>query len=145
MTAVMAETARKGLWDATPEQLREISALHVDLVDRYKPGCSGFVCDNAKLREVIRKNVGGGVGDAYLAAIDQVRENEAARSGSRKVEGLALEKVETTDALGRSTSPVDATAASPPAPEFARAATAVGVVAALIGGITMLGYLKRRR
>ena len=140
MTAVMAETARKGLWEATPEQLRAISALHVDLVDRYKPGCSGFVCDNAKLREAIRKNVVGPAGDAYLAAIDEVREGGAARNDFSKVEGLALRKIETTDAQGRPT-PTGVL----PTPDFARPAAAVGVGAALVVGVAAIGFLKRRR
>ncbi|WP_165068972.1 cobaltochelatase subunit CobN [Paludisphaera rhizosphaerae] len=151
MTAVMAETARKGLWEATPEQLRAISALHVDLVNRHKPGCSGFVCDNAKLRETIRKNAAGPAADAYLAAIDEVREDVAARSGSHKVEGLALEKVDPTKAANRAepatveavkdySRPVDVQTAR----EKSSVSEAVGLVLVLAAGLTVLGRLWKR-
>lgn len=150
MTAVMAETARKGLWDATPEQLRTISALHVDLVNRHKPGCSGFVCDNAKLREAIRKNAAGPAADAYLAAIDQVREGEAVRQGTRKVEGLALQKVDPT-AKPNASKPAeaqpkaDAPHAAPVTPANAsRTKEAVGLVLVLAVGLTVLGRLWNR-
>ena len=53
MTAVMMETARKGMWNASAEQLKAIAELHTDLVEKYKPSCSGFVCNNAKLREYL--------------------------------------------------------------------------------------------
>ena len=53
MTAVMMETARKGMWDASAEQLAEIAKLHTEIVNEYKPSCSGFVCDNPKLLSLI--------------------------------------------------------------------------------------------
>lgn len=49
ITAVMMETARKGMWKATDQQLADLSNLHTDLIQKYKPACSGFVCDNAKI------------------------------------------------------------------------------------------------
>jgi cobaltochelatase CobN len=51
MTAVMMETARKGLWEAASEQKREIANLHGSLLKDHKAGCSGFVCNNSKLRD----------------------------------------------------------------------------------------------
>lgn len=48
MTAVMLESARKGLWQASEEQVAELSKLHTEIVNTYRPSCSGFVCDNAK-------------------------------------------------------------------------------------------------
>jgi cobaltochelatase CobN len=146
MTAVMAETARKGLWNATPEQLRALSVLHADLVRDHRPGCSGFVCDNAKLREAIRKNLNGPAGDAYLAAIDEVREGETTSASVRKVEGLALEKVETAAAKGGPAPQSKSTPGATPAPTDASlAATVAGFVVALLGGLTALGYLRRQR
>ncbi|WP_165232897.1 cobaltochelatase subunit CobN [Aquisphaera insulae] len=155
MTAVMAETARKGLWKATPEQVRAISVLHTDLVRVHSPGCSGFVCDNASLREAIRKNVSGSDGDAYIAAIDRVREGEAVTSsGTRRVEGLTLKKVETTDARGKAVPPAPHPFPSPGAgrspampllSDAARTGSIAAVVIALLGGLTIMGYLRRRR
>ena len=49
----MMETIRKGMWQASGQQIADIAKLHTDLVNKYKPSCSGFVCDNAKLRQFI--------------------------------------------------------------------------------------------
>lgn len=53
MTAVMLETIRKGYWKASEKQIADIVKLHADLVRDHEAGCSGFVCDNAKLRKMI--------------------------------------------------------------------------------------------
>ena len=75
MTAVMMETARKGLWDATEEQLAAIAELHTGLVNKYKPACSGMVCDNVKLRDFISSKTADAASAAqYSANIRDVRE-----------------------------------------------------------------------
>ena len=53
ITAVMLETARKGFWKADPATVKQLAELHAELVRDHGPGCSGFVCDNAPLREFI--------------------------------------------------------------------------------------------
>ncbi len=74
MTAVMLETARKGYWKATPEQLKAMAELHTELVKEHQAGCSGFVCDNAKLRTFIAKKVSPELAKSYEAAIRTERE-----------------------------------------------------------------------
>ncbi|MBS9768653.1 MAG: cobaltochelatase subunit CobN [Flavobacteriaceae bacterium] len=74
MTAVMLETARKGYWKATPEQLKEMAKLHTELVKDHTAGCSGFVCDNAKLRNFIAEKVTPELAKAYEKEIKEVRE-----------------------------------------------------------------------
>lgn len=74
MTAVMMETARKGMWDASTEQLAAIAKLHTELVDKYKPSCSGAVCNNAKLREYIASNTTPEAARKYEQDIREVRE-----------------------------------------------------------------------
>lgn len=74
MTAVMMETARKGMWNASAEQLKAIAELHTELTERYKPSCSGFVCDNAKLREFIAAKVAPEAARRYESAIRDIRE-----------------------------------------------------------------------
>ena len=74
MTAVMMETARKGMWDASTEQLTAIAKLHTELVDKYKPSCSGAVCNNAKLREYIASNTTPEAARKYEQDIREVRE-----------------------------------------------------------------------
>ncbi len=74
ITAVMMETARKGMWRASAEQLKTVAALHTELVDKYKPSCSGFVCGNAKLRDFIASNVTKESAKQYVESIDKIRE-----------------------------------------------------------------------
>ena len=74
MTAVMMETARKGMWDADARQLEDIASLHARLVDEYGPSCSETVCDNAPLRNFIASRVDSETAARYNAGIDDVRE-----------------------------------------------------------------------
>lgn len=74
ITAVMMESARKGMWKASDEQRKEVARLHTELVSRYKPACSGFVCDNAKLRQYIAQNVDAQTAQEYQKDIQDIRE-----------------------------------------------------------------------
>lgn len=74
MTAVMLETVRKGMWKATPEQIKEMAQLHAELVQKHEAGCSGFVCDNVKLKDFIGKQLDKKLKADYDKAIDEVRE-----------------------------------------------------------------------
>lgn len=73
ITAVMLETARKGMWNATDEQLSTLAELHTEIVSDYKPSCSGFVCNNSKLREYIASNVDKTTANAYNNSISDIR------------------------------------------------------------------------
>ena len=82
ITAVMMETARKGMWKATDEQLSALAKLHTEVVNEYQPSCSGFVCNNAKLREYIASNVDKTTAEAYNNSISNIRaENFGADDG----------------------------------------------------------------
>ncbi|MDO4704443.1 cobaltochelatase subunit CobN [Tannerella sp.] len=82
ITAVMMETIRKGMWPATEQQIADIAKLHTELVNKYKPSCSGFVCDNAKLRQFIASKTDAQAAAQYTENINQIR--EATASGDRK-------------------------------------------------------------
>ncbi|MDE6238149.1 MAG: cobaltochelatase subunit CobN, partial [Muribaculaceae bacterium] len=73
ITAVMLETARKGMWNASDEQLSTLAELHTEIVNEYQPSCSGFVCNNAKLREYIASNVDKTTASAYNNSISNIR------------------------------------------------------------------------
>ena len=91
MTAVMMETARKGMWNASEEQLNNIAALHTELVEKYRPACTGAVCDNAKLRDFIASKSTPEQAAAYKSSIRNVREQmtEAPADNSK---GTVLKK-----------------------------------------------------
>lgn len=74
ISAVMLETARKGMWHASDEQLAALATLHTELIDRYGPSCSGFVCDNAKLRDFIAAKSSPEAAHNYQRQIREVRE-----------------------------------------------------------------------
>lgn len=80
MTAVMLETARKGLWQASEAQLKGLARLHTELVEQFRPACSGMVCDNAKLRNFIARQSTPEVAQSYEQTVREVR--EAAVQGS---------------------------------------------------------------
>jgi len=90
ITAVMMEVARKGFWKPDEATLRKISTLHASLVRDYGAGCSGFVCDNAKLRDFIGRNVDAPLKTALAEGIDKAREARAAE----EVKGVELKKQE---------------------------------------------------
>lgn len=73
ITAVMMETARKGYWKATDTQLKELAQLHTRLVNEHKPACSGFVCDNMKLRDFIASHAPAPQANQYKKQWDEVR------------------------------------------------------------------------
>lgn len=94
MTAVMMETARKGMWNASAEQLKAIAELHTKLVDKYKPSCSGAVCNNAKLREFIASKT---LPDAARRYEQQIRDVREASLTENKGTVLKKEEINTSD------------------------------------------------
>lgn len=102
MTAVMMETARKGLWKASEQQLADIAELHTKLIDKYKPSCSGFVCDNAKLRDFIASKTSSEKASNYQKQISEIRERVVAgdtKGMVMKKENISKETDETTNLL----------------------------------------------
>ena len=77
MTAVMLETIRKGYWNATPETIQKLADEHTTWVGAYGAGCSGFVCDNPKLKSFIQSKAS----QKHLKAYDQ-KINDALQSGN---------------------------------------------------------------
>lgn len=76
MTAVMMESARKGMWKASEQQLEAVASLHTELVEKYAPSCSGFVCNNSKLQEFMASHTSADVARKYKADIREIREGQ---------------------------------------------------------------------
>ena len=57
MTAVMLESARKGYWRPTSQQLQTTLQLHTDITRDFGPACTDFVCNNPKLQQFIAGHV----------------------------------------------------------------------------------------
>jgi cobaltochelatase CobN len=128
ITAVMLETARKGLWEASRRQIEDISRLHTDLVNNYRPSCSGFVCDNAKLREFIASKADPQVASEYTERIAQAR-----RTSANNDRGVVMKKDEPAPGRQEQTrTPNDIT---------------VGIIifAALAGIIVLIRYKRKKQ
>lgn len=93
ITAVMLETVRKGMWKASEEQIAEIVKMHTDLVNRFKPSCSRFVCDNAELRKFIASKTDAETAVRYNRNIRDVR---SAASADKK--DIVMKKEELSSA-----------------------------------------------
>lgn len=127
MTAVMMESARKGMWKATPQQLKDIAKLHTETVNKYKPSCSGFVCDNAKLRNYIASKTDAASAKEYQQNVEQIRDAEAAKNSSDK--GMVMKKEALNEEAQKTTTVVSG--------------IVVGVI--VIVAFVMLAILIRRR
>ena len=93
ISAVMLETARKGMWQASDEQLAALAALHTELVDKHGPSCSEFVCDNARLREFVASKSAPEAARNYQRQIREVRE-----ASSDAKDGTVLKREELASA-----------------------------------------------
>ena len=84
MTAVMMESARKGLWKATAQQLEDIARLHTELVNEHGASCSGTVCDNPKLRQFIVERTDPQSAKQYRRQINRVRQSSPTASSDQQ-------------------------------------------------------------
>lgn len=128
MTAVMMESARKGMWKATPQQLKDIAKLHTETVNKYKPSCSGFVCDNAKLRNYIASKTDAASAKEYQQNVEQIRDAEAAKNSSDK--GMVMKKETLNEEAQKTTTVVSG--------------IVVGVIV-IVAFVVLAVYLRRRR
>jgi len=65
----------------------------VELVNKYKPSCSGFVCDNAKLRQfIVDNNADKQANESYAKHIEKIRE-----SGLGDKKGIKMQKETLSD------------------------------------------------
>ncbi len=82
ITAVMMETARKGMWQATEQQLADIAQLHTDLVKEFGPSGSGFAGSNQKLQDFIAEKVSADKANEYKQQIENMRTSSSYQSSN---------------------------------------------------------------
>lgn len=95
MTAVMLETVRKGMWKASPEQVAKLAELHTEMVNEFGAACSGFVCDNAKLREFIASKAPQQSAAEYNKAVAEVRAENISSDDGMVMKRDELSRTET--------------------------------------------------
>ncbi len=99
ITAVMLETARKGMWDASDEQISTLADLHTDMIEKHRPSCSGFVCDNAALREYIASNVSRSKASGYNKAIGEIRAEKVDADGGTVMKKETIDEMDSQSAV----------------------------------------------
>jgi cobaltochelatase CobN len=91
MTAVMLETARKGMWKASDAQLAGLARLHTALVEEFGSGGSGFAGGNVRLQDFIAQKVDPSVAANYRRQIRQMKE-KASDTGAEPSSGALILK-----------------------------------------------------
>lgn len=127
ITAVMLETARKGMWKASGSQLNDIAELHADLIEKYGPSCSGTVCDNASLRDYIESRLDSRKASQYGESIQRVREKAVVNQDK----GMVLKKEEMESASPEDTTSVNGTA------------VAVATLLAMAAAVVLIRFRRR--
>lgn len=127
LTAVMLETVRKGMWSASPEQVAAIADLHTASVEEFGAACTGFVCDNAKLREFIASKVPAEKASAYNDAVAMARAENLTADNNSMV--MKREDISPTNTMTNSINGL---------------AVAVAVVLALAGLVVLIRHRRRK-
>lgn len=128
-TATMLETVRKGMWKASPEQVKKIAELHAESVKKHNAGCSGMVCGNVKLHDFIAENLPADQGKDYKKNIDNIRQAPKSNDGAK------------SKVLKKESSGEQANAASDTPSKFPWVVAAAGIIALLV----VIQIVRRRR
>ena len=88
------ESARKGYWEASEAQLKEVAKLHTELVNKYGASGSQMVSDNQKLQNYIADKVDAASAKAYKQQISEVREEKVSDKDGKV---LKKEELNTTE------------------------------------------------
>lgn len=67
MTATMLESARKGFWKPSKEQLENMASLNARITEKHGAPCTEFVCANKKLQAFIGANLDRKAAERYKA------------------------------------------------------------------------------
>lgn len=91
VTAVMLETVRKGMWEASPEQIENMAALHAEMVREFGSTGSGFSGNNQKLQNFITQKLPEQEQRQYH---DRLREMKETPGDNIEARGMVLKKEE---------------------------------------------------
>jgi cobaltochelatase CobN len=92
ITAVMMETARKGMWKATPQQLTDIATMHTELVQEFGASSSGMSGSNAKLQDFIAQKVNTQTAAQYRQQIATMKQADPSAISAK--DGMVMKKEE---------------------------------------------------
>ena len=75
MTATMLESARKGYWQPSDEQLRNVAEAHADMTEKHGAPCTEFVCGNEKLQKYIAMRLPADKARKYRRELEKALES----------------------------------------------------------------------
>lgn len=90
ITAVMLETARKGMWKASDQQLTDVAKLHTDLVKEFGASGSGFAGSNVKLQDFIAQKTTPESAPEYKQQLQKMKTADASSDINKN--GTVLKK-----------------------------------------------------
>ena len=73
----MLESARKGYWKASDEQLKTTASLHAQITREKGAACTEFVCDNDKLQSFVADQLDNSEKQTYTQNMKEVHEASA--------------------------------------------------------------------
>lgn len=89
ITGMMLESARKGMWKASQEQIQTLAKMHTDLVAKYGSAGTQFAGGNQELNKYIASKVDAQAAKTYNEEIDKMRDTAA-----KGKDGTVLKKEE---------------------------------------------------
>ena len=89
ISAIMLESARKGMWKASADKVQALAKLHTELVAKYDAAGTEFVNDNQKLQQFIASKVSSAEAKAYKDRIDAARNDKSGKGTVLKAEDAA--------------------------------------------------------
>ena len=90
IAAVMLETARKGMWNASEQQLTDIAELHTALVGEFGHSGAGFAGENKKLQDFISQKVNSQTAAEYKRQVEKM--NTSSGTTENVENGVVLSK-----------------------------------------------------
>ena len=101
ITAVMMETARKGMWKATDQQLSDVATLHTNLTKEFGASSSGFAGSNAKVQDFIAQKVNATDAAQYKQDLQKMKTGSSSSSQESTKGGKVLKKEEVVNNNGQ--------------------------------------------
>ena len=96
MTSVMLESARKGYWKASDEQLKVTARLHAQITREAGAACTEFVCDNQKLQQFVEGHLDNNDSESYRLVMQEVHQ-----AGNEKGKDIVLKEEKLTKTENR--------------------------------------------
>ena len=80
MTAVMLESARKGYWKPSDNQLKQTAQLHAEITEESGAACTDFVCNNMQLQHFVDGQLSGKSREQYNNQMARVKSQTAGQA-----------------------------------------------------------------